>query len=118
MDDRIIISRLAVDCIVGTLPHEREIPQRILVDLEMICDLTRAGATDDLRYAPNYARAAEKTRDFCAARKAQLLETLAEGVARMLLKEFPVEAVTVCVTKPAAIPGAAGTAVEIHRKRT
>ena len=117
MPDRILVSRLAIDCVVGTLPHEREKPQRILVDLTLECDLSKAGSTDDLTHAPDYARAAQMARDFCAGRKALLLETLAEGIARMLLAEFPVQAATVRVAKPAAIPNASGAAVEIRRTK-
>lgn len=106
-----------MDCIVGTLPREREKPQRILVDLELHCDLAKAGKTDDLAHAPDYARAAALAREFCVGRKALLLEALAEGIAAVLLKEFPVEAAVVRVTKPAAVPGADAAAVEIRRTR-
>lgn len=117
MSDRILISQLAVDCIVGTLPHEREKPQRIGIDLEMHCDLSKAGETDDLAKAPDYARAAQMARDFCMERKPLLLEALAEGIATLLLHEFPIDAVTVRVTKPAAVAGAAGASVEIFRSQ-
>lgn len=118
MADRIIISGLAVDCIVGTLPHERERPQRILLDIEILCDLEPAGKADDLALAPDYAKAARMAREFCAGRKALLIEALAEGVAALLLAEFPVRFVRVKVTKPAAIPDAAAAAVEILRTKT
>ena len=116
-EDRILISELAVDCIVGTLPHEREKTQRILIDLEMACDLSKAGKTDDLVHAHDYARAAQIARRFCVERKAQLLETLAQGISELLLREFPVESVRVRVAKPAAIPNAQAAAVEITRQR-
>ena len=117
MSDRIIVSGLAVDSIVGTLPREREKPQRILVDLELLCDLAPAGKADDLALAPDYARAAERARDFCVQRKAQLLETLAEGVARLLLAEFKIDAATVRITKPGALLNASSASVEIHRRQ-
>ncbi len=117
MADRVIVSGLAVDCVVGTLPHEREKPQRILLDIEILCDLEPAGKADDLALAPDYARAARMARDFCVGRKALLIEALAEGVAERLLAEFPVKFVRVRVTKPGAIPDAAGAAVEILRTR-
>lgn len=115
--DKIVVSQLAVDCVVGTLPRERKKPQRILLDITLHADLSRAGASDDLAHAPDYARAARIARAFCVARRALLLETLAEGIARRLLIAFPVDAVTTRVTKPSAIPGAAGASVQIHRTR-
>lgn len=117
MPDKVSVSRLSVDCVVGTRECERERPQRILVDFEMACDLSPAADADDLALAPDYARAAGMVRAFCVERRALLMETLAEGIAHRLLAAFAIDSATVRITKPAAIDGAGGASVEITRSK-
>ena len=53
--DKILISDLECDCIIGTLPHEREIKQKIILDLTISCDMKKAGKSDDLMDAIDYS---------------------------------------------------------------
>ena len=46
--DRIELRGLHVDAICGVLPHERTTPQPLELDVDLIADLSSAGATDAL----------------------------------------------------------------------
>ncbi len=118
MPDRVLIHDLSILCIVGDLPHEREREQRLFLDLALEADVREAARTDDLRRAVDYVRAAEVARRVAVEGRFRLVETLAEGVARTLLAEFPaVAAVEVRARKPAGLPAAAWAGVEIRRER-
>ena len=60
MGDRIDISGLRAVTIVGALPHEREIPQPLQIDLSLEVDLRDAGRTDELGDTVHYGLVADR----------------------------------------------------------
>ncbi len=84
----------------GVLPAERELGQRFVIDVELWGDVGAAAASDSLRDALDYTAVHERIVNLTASERFTLLETLAERIARALLLEFPLEAVTVTVHKP------------------
>jgi len=96
--------------VIGDLPHEREHPQPLEVDVEVRADLERAGVTDRLEDGVDYrrlyeavAQAVDSTPDSPPPR---LLEAVGEQIARRLLAVDRVEAVRVRCRKPwAALRG-------------
>lgn len=116
-DDRVLVHDLAVDCLVGDLPHEREIPQRLRLDLELVADCAKAAASDRLVDAVDYVTAAALAARVCVEGRFHLVEALAEAVARALLAELPIRAVTVRVRKPAGVPAAAWVGCALTRER-
>jgi dihydroneopterin aldolase len=113
--DYILIRDLEIDCVIGVLPHERNAPQRIVLNLRLACDLTRAGSSDKLADTIDYAVLAGKIRALVAGSTCQLIEALAQQVAQLCLAVPAVHGVTVTLDKPGALPGARGAAVELHR---
>lgn len=103
----------------GVLPQERELGQRLAVDLEMLLDLTEAGRRDDLSRTVDYAKVFRLVKELVTGPSRQLLETVAEDIAAAVLERFPVAEVVVRVKKPAApLPGRLEyVAVEIRRGR-
>lgn len=117
MSDQIHISALRAVTIVGALPHEREIPQPLQIDLVLDVDLAEAGASDELNDTVNYGAVADDVIAAVEESKDVLLERLAARVADIVL-DFPrVEAVDVLVTKlrPPISVDAESTAVRIVR---
>ena len=49
------LNGLAVDCVIGDLPDEREREQRLVVDVELQGDFARSAETDDLADTVDYA---------------------------------------------------------------
>lgn len=118
MTDKIIIKGLKTKCVIGDYDWERKRAQKIILDLEMEADLKEATENDALNpNIPDYNQIAKDVLNFVEKSAYRLVETLAEEVAQLILKKFPVESVLVRLTKPAAIKAAEGAGVEIVRTR-
>jgi dihydroneopterin aldolase len=104
----------------GATSQEKELGQSFIVDVELDTDLTKPGESDDLKDTVDYSKVYRVVKEILEGPGRNLLENVAEGLARKLLGTFPLDGVTVRVTKPhVPIKGAvlAGAAVEIHRRR-
>lgn len=86
----------------GVLEAEKEMGQRFAVDLIIYKDLRMAGKTDELQYTVNYAEVYHSVKQLVEEQKFNLLEALAEGIADLVLRSFPVQRVTVSIRKPSA----------------
>jgi 7,8-dihydroneopterin aldolase/epimerase/oxygenase len=91
----------------GVLSEERVLGQRFVVNLRLYLDVSRAAATDDVRDTVNYAEVYQQVKQIVEGQPKNLLETLAETIAKQLLEKFQLlEGVSVEVEKPSApIPG-------------
>ena len=116
MPDTLIIRDLVVECRLGVFEWERITPQQIWIDLELAIDAARAAARDDVRDAVDYGRLVGAVRGLVEHTPYHLLETMAEAVASLILKEFSTPSVLVRIKKR-ALPGIDYAAVEITRQR-
>lgn len=114
--DIVVISDLHVDTTIGAYDWEKDIKQKVVIDLELGCDTTRAGQTDDLNDALDYKAVADRVTEFAANSSYQLIEALAENIAALLLAEFHLPWLRVKVSKPTALPDETNVAVVIERK--
>jgi dihydroneopterin aldolase len=114
--DTIFLRDLRVETIVGVWDWERKIRQTVSIDLEMAADIRRAAASDSLDDTLNYKLVAKRVQQFVAESSFQLVETLAENIAEVVLNDFDVPWVEVCVNKPGAIRGARDVGVKIRRE--
>lgn len=119
--DKIILQDLPFYAYHGCFEEEREQGQTFLVTLMMeTTAVPAAAAADNLTQTVDCGAVYEATRAVVVEHRFQLLETLAEEIARRLLAEFVlIERLTVRVDKPRA-PGKDGcfhSAVEIVRER-
>lgn len=115
--DKVYISQLHVETIIGVYDFEKESKQSLYFDIEMLTDITSAAINDDINLAVDYAKVSERIDTLCQEVQVELLETLVERIAAMILNEFAVAQVTVRVGKPQAVAKAATVGVEITRKR-
>jgi len=115
--DTIFLSDLRVDTVIGIWDWERKIRQTISIDLEMGTDIARAAQSDAIEDTLNYKKVAKRVQQFVADSEYQLVETLAEKIAQIILAEFEVPWVRVRVNKPGAIRGARDVGVLIRRTR-
>ena len=86
--DIIYLHDLKIECVIGIWEWERRIKQTIILDLEMAADTRRAAATDRIDDTLNYKAVAKRVLDFVGNSQFQLVETLAEKVAEIMLTEF------------------------------
>jgi dihydroneopterin aldolase len=115
--DRILISELRVDCIVGVFEHERLRPQPLIIDLELGLDTAEAAYTGRIAATCDYGRVANEIATLLEFRRYKLLEVAASELAAMLIGVHPmIEDVRLRVRKPQALPGRAIAGVEVYRQ--
>ena len=113
--DKIFLEDMRVETVIGIWEWERKIRQTVAIDLEMSADIRKAAASDEVEDTLNYKSVAKRVQAFVSESSFQLVETLAENIAAMILDEFDVDWVRVRVDKPGAIRGAKGVGVLIER---
>lgn len=100
--DLLTITGLEVFAHHGVFDFERENGQRFVIDVELALDTAPAAGADDLAQTVHYGELAIEISDAVAADPVDLIETLAERVAGVVLAHPPVQRVRVVVHKPAA----------------
>jgi len=115
--DRIFLRELRVETIIGIYDWERETRQVVSIDLEMPVDIRRAAATDDIADTLNYKKVAKRILGYVEASSFQLVETLIERIAEIIITEFDVDWVKVTLSKPGAIRNSRDVGVAIERVR-
>ena len=111
--DKIFLSEMKVDTVIGIWDWERKIRQTVVIDLEMSADIAKAAATDSVEDTLNYKSVAKRVQQFVEDSSFQLVETLAEKIAAIVRDEFDVQWVKVRVNKPGAIRGSKDVGVLI-----
>jgi dihydroneopterin aldolase len=98
--NRIEIRSLRALALCGVLPEERERPQPLEIDLDLMVDLAPASASDDLVDTVDYGQVTERVAALAAKSSFQLLEALAGAVAdEALATDDRIEAAAVTVRK-------------------
>lgn len=115
--DIVYLRDLKIECVIGIFEWERRIKQTVVLDLDMATDVRRAAAADRIDGALDYKAVSKRVIEFVGASRFQLVETLAETVAAIVLEEFAVPWVRVRVNKRGAIRNAADVGVVIERGR-
>jgi 7,8-dihydroneopterin aldolase/epimerase/oxygenase len=115
--DRIFITALATEAVIGIYDWEREVKQRLEIDLEVWKDLRAAAKSDAIEDTLNYKSVAKRVLAFVEASQFRLVEALAGEIARIVLEEFEVARVRVTVHKPGAIRHSRDVGVVVERGR-
>ena len=81
--DRILISGLREMGIHGVLPEEQSRPQPFEVDIELVVDVSAAGASDNLEDTVDYSAVCEAVSRVVSSEQYRLLERLASRIAEV-----------------------------------
>jgi dihydroneopterin aldolase len=100
--DSITLTGLRVRAHHGVYDFERENGQDFVIDLRVGIDLRRAAQSDDVSTTIHYGELAERVAAAVAADPVDLIETVAERIAALVLSYPAAEDVTVTVHKPDA----------------
>ncbi len=100
--DKILINNMKIYGYHGVMEEEKILGQNFFIDLELNCDLRKAGKTDDLKDTVNYAEIYSKVENIVKNRKYNLLEKLAQEIADEILKNIIISGVKVRIRKPSA----------------
>jgi dihydroneopterin aldolase len=113
--DIIFLHNLKVDTVIGIFDWERKIRQSVVIDLDMASDIRKAASSDHIDDTLDYKSVAKRIIAFVEAAEFQLVETLAERIAEIILGEFNVLWVRVRLNKQGAVRGARDVGVIIER---
>lgn len=113
--DIIYLNDLRIDTVIGIYDWERRITQTVSFDLEMATDIRKAAASDSIEDTLDYKAVAKRLISFVGESKFQLVETLAEQVAGIILNEFNVPWVRVRLNKKGAVRYAGDVGIIIER---
>ncbi len=113
--DIIYLNDLRIDTVIGIYDWERRITQTVSFDLEMATDIRKAASSDSIEDTLDYKAVAKRLIGFVSESKFQLVETLAEQVASIILNEFHVPWVRVRLNKKGAVRYAGDVGIIIER---
>jgi dihydroneopterin aldolase len=113
--DIVYLNALKVDTIIGIYPWERQVPQTLVLDIEMAADIRPAAASDNIDDTLNYKAVAKRVSQFVTDSEFLLVETLAENIVQLIMHEFAVPWVRLKLDKRGAVRGARGVGLIIER---
>ena len=113
--DTVYIKGLKTDAVIGVYDWERSIRQTLVLDLELASDNRAAAATDGIADAVDYDAISKRILAYVQASEFELIETLAERVADIVLNEFHIPWLRLKLAKPGAVAEAKDVGVIIER---
>jgi dihydroneopterin aldolase len=117
--DHVRLNDIVLFAHLGVTEAERQVGQRIRIDLELEVDLSRASLSDALADTVSYEAVYQEVVQAVEVSRAHLMETLAGQLIRHLFQRFPVHRIGIRVQKP-NVPFAGSVAsaeVEMVRER-
>ena len=115
--DKIIISGLQVNSVIGVYEWERQAKTALTVDVELSLDLRTAAHSDDVDDTLDYALVAQTLERVANDASFQLLEALAGHMVSALFTDFAASQISLTVSKPGILPNAQNVAVQLNRSR-
>ncbi len=110
MQDKVFIEDLEVETIIGIFGWERKVKQ--IMDF----NISDAAKTDNIDQALDYKSIGKDISSFVGKSSFQLVETMADKIAKRVLKNKSIEKVEVKVEKPGALRGSKSVGIKIVRK--
>ena len=115
--DKIILTDLRVDAVIGIWDWEKRNSQSISIDLEMQTDTKKISQSDSIEDALDYKAVSKRAKQFIQDSQFNLIETLAENLAQIILEEFDVQWLKLSISKPYAIRDSKNIGVCIERTK-
>lgn len=110
----VYIKGLKAQAVIGVYDWERLIRQTLVIDLEMASDTARAAASDAISDALDYAAISQQVIALVEGSQFQLLESLADAIATLVMREFAVPWLRLRLGKPGAVAEADDVGVIIE----
>ena len=116
MSDVIEIRRLEVQTHIGVPEEERSQPQSLWITARLFPSQGFEHLEDSIENTIDYHQVATELSLLAAVRSRKLIETFANDIAKLLLREYPLDKVWLRVEKK-ILPNTDCVAVEIERGR-
>lgn len=117
---KVFVRGLELQARLGVFPHEKVAPQRIRlhIELDVVDESFAVGiGPDDLKRVVDYGHLVHAARDAVAQGHVLLVETLAETVAEIALRDSRVLHARVSIEKPDAFADTDCVGVTVERAR-
>ena len=99
--DTISIKDITVFAYHGVIKEENKLGQKFIITAELSLSTREAGISDDIEKSVDYAKVSNLIKDYAEHNTFKLIETLAEGIAGLILTEYDsIDAVAIEVKKP------------------
>jgi dihydroneopterin aldolase len=100
LNDLIRLKNITIFGFYGVSPQEREVGQKIEIDLDLHADLTAACASDSLQDTINYETVYTAVMELVnTGKRFRLLESLGEEICSTILRRYPVAKVRIRMRK-------------------
>ena len=100
MNDLIRLKNITIFGFYGVSPQEREVGQKIEIDLDLHANLSAACASDSLQDTINYETVYTTVMELVdAGKRYRLLESLGEEICNAVLRQYPVTKVRIGMRK-------------------
>lgn len=113
--DIIYLRDLRIETIIGIYDWERRMKQTIIIDLEMGTDIRKAADSDNIDDTLNYKAVAKRLLSYVGDSEFELVETLAEKIAEIIMTEFNVPWLRLSLNKKGAVRNVRDVGVIIER---
>lgn len=113
--DSVFIRELRIETVIGIYAWERKVRQCVLLDLEMAADIRAAAQSGAIADTLDYHAISVRLDAYVSEQQFELLETLVERCAELIIREFGVTWLRLRATKPTAIAAAQAVGVQIER---
>ncbi len=115
MTDIVYLHGLQCPCTIGVFEWEKHTTQTLVLDIDVKADIAKAASNDDLTDALDYQAVAERVQEYTANHQFDLIETLIERLAQLILHEFATTWVRIKLDKGPAVKGVKHVGVVIER---
>ena len=116
--DKIYVEDLRVKATIGIFDWEKKIKQEVSISYEMPHDNKKAAAADAIRATTDYKSITKAIIAFVESNKFELVETFAERIAEMVIKDFNIAEIRLRVSKPGALRYSKDVGVIIERNKS
>ena len=114
---RVLLRELEIVASIGIYEHEKRYEQRVLISADLWVRDDYDGASDRLADVVDYGKVVDDIVLLAQSEHVNLIETLAERIARQCLADARVERVRVRIEKPDVARSCKGVGIEIERAR-
>lgn len=113
--DKIFLKNLRLKTRIGLFEWEKQIDQIININVEVGFNITKAANSDDVRYSLDYKTLSNVIKEYVKNNTHELIETLIENIANIIIEDFDVKYVTLSISKPGAIRDSEDVGITITR---
>jgi FolB domain-containing protein len=113
--DLIKIVGLRCECTIGTFAHERTQKQPVFLNITLTTDLKQAGKSDNIDDTVDYFTLQQNIINLVEKSSFALLESLAEAVSELCLKDKRIQEASIELEKPLALQHVKTLSIKITR---